>query len=51
MLERFLLAAVITVCAYLFLNFGGKPLTPTIDTDAKAKTIPGLIHRVMTFSF
>lgn len=49
MLERIVLAAVITFCAYLFLNFGSKPAnTPTID--AKKEGNPGLIHRAISLS-
>ena len=52
MLERILLAAVITFCVYLFLNFGGKPSSaPSVDANADSMTIPGLIHRVISFSF
>lgn len=49
MLERILLAAVITFCVYLFLNVGGKSSnTPAID--AKRETIPRSIDQIVSFS-
>ena len=42
MLERILLATVITFCIYLFLNLSGKSSqTPVLD--AQKKVIPGFI--------
>jgi len=50
MFERIILAAFITFCVYLFLNVGGNSSkAPTID--AKSKTIPEFIHRVVFSSF
>lgn len=49
MLERILLAAIITLCIYLFLNLGGKSST-TPSLDAKNKAIPTFINSVAFFS-
>jgi hypothetical protein len=49
MLERILLAAVITFCVYLFLNLGGKSSSSTsINTEAKA--ISGFVHRIASIT-
>mgnify|MGYP001794872931 CR=1 FL=1 len=48
MLERILLAAIITFCIYLFLNLGGKSSnTPTLD--AQRKVIPGFLTQAPFF--
>lgn len=45
MLERIILAGIITFCVYLFLNLGSKPSnSPSID--AKQEVIPGFIDRI-----
>ena len=50
MLERILLAAIITFCVYLFINFGGNSSkSPSFDAKQEAK--PGLIHRIAAFSW
>lgn len=49
MLERIVLAAIITFCVYLFLNFGGKS-SNTPSFDAKQEANPGFIHRIAAFS-
>ena len=50
MLERMLLAAIITFCIYLFLNLGGKSSnTPTFDAHKKA--IPGFLTPASFFSW
>ena len=50
MFERIVLAAIITFCAYVFLNLGGKSSnTPRID--ANMQVAPGFVHRVASFSF
>lgn len=50
MLERIVLAAVITFCIYLSLNLGGKSsISPSFDTNKKI--VPGFLHRVAFFSF
>jgi hypothetical protein len=50
MLERILLAGVITFCVYLFLNLGGKSSSaPTINTEQEA--IPGFVQRIASISF
>ena len=42
MLERILLAAIITFCIYLFLNLGGKSSNrPALDAQKKA--VPGFL--------
>ncbi len=42
MLERILLAAVVTFCIYLFLNLGGKSSNaPALD--AQKKVVPGFL--------
>ncbi|MDJ0593606.1 MAG: hypothetical protein QNJ72_27080 [Pleurocapsa sp. MO_226.B13] len=49
MLERILLAGIITFCIYLFLNLGGKSSNaPTLD--AQNNLVPELIARIK-FSF
>lgn len=45
MLERILLAAITTVCIYLFLNFGGNS-SNTSSVDAQKNLIPGFVSRV-----
>ncbi|WP_319422762.1 hypothetical protein [Pleurocapsa sp. FMAR1] len=45
MLERIMLAAVITCCIYLFLNLGGKS-SKTPSFDAQKETVPTFLHRV-----
>jgi hypothetical protein len=40
MLERILLAAIITFCIYLFLNLSGKSSNNSV-IDAKQEVIPG----------
>lgn len=48
MLERIVLAAIITFCVYVFLNLSGKSSNaPTID--AKRQVSPSSIHRVASF--
>lgn len=49
MLERIVLAAIITFCIYLFLNLGGKP-SKNPSFDAKNDVIPGLLQRVAMFA-
>lgn len=45
MLERILLAGIITFCIYLFLNLGGKPSnTPTLDAHNRVMN-PGFFNR------
>jgi hypothetical protein len=45
MLERMLLAGIMTFCIYLFLNFGSKPANAP-SLDAKSQGIPGFINRI-----
>ncbi|NJK56160.1 MAG: hypothetical protein HC939_09265 [Pleurocapsa sp. SU_5_0] len=50
MLERILLAAVITFCVYLFLNLGEKASsTPTIN--AEQGVISGFVEQIASISF
>jgi hypothetical protein len=49
MLERILLAAIITVCVYLFLNLGSESSsTPSINAEQGA--IQGFVHRIASIS-
>ena len=50
MLERILLAAIITFCVYLFLNLGNKPANAP-SVDAKREVIPEFIKRIASFSW
>jgi len=50
MLERIVLAAIITFCIYLSLNLGSKSsISPSFD--ANKNTTSGFLHRVTSFSF
>lgn len=50
MLERIVLAAIITFCVYLFINFGGNSSNaPSFDARKEAK--PGFISRITAFSW
>jgi hypothetical protein len=50
MLERIVLAAIITFCVYLFINFGGNSSNaPSFDAKQEAK--PGFISRIAAFSW
>lgn len=50
MLERVVLAAIITFCVYLFLNLGGKSSNrPSLD--AQKQVIPEIIEKIATFSW
>ncbi len=49
MLERMILAAIITCCIYLFLNLGGKSSNAP-SFDSKNVTFPALLHRVAFFN-
>lgn len=50
MLERIILAAIITFCIYLFLNLGGKTSnTPALD--AQKKVIPGFLTQASFFNW
>ena len=49
MLERIILAAIMTFCIYLFLNLGAKSSEmPSLETT---KTAPNFFQRVASFSF
>ncbi|MBE9046184.1 hypothetical protein IQ255_17525 [Pleurocapsales cyanobacterium LEGE 10410] len=48
MLERIVLAAIITFCMYLFVNFGGKSSNSNF-LEAK-ELFPGLIPQIAWFS-
>lgn len=50
MLERIVLAAIITFCVYLFLNLGSKP-SNSPSMDAKQEVIPGFITKIASFSW
>ena len=50
MLERILLAGIITFCIYLFLNLGGKSSNAPV-IDAKQEAIPAFMHRIASLSF
>ena len=48
MLERIVLAAIITFCVYLFLNLGSKSANiPSLD--AKREVIPEFVKRIASF--
>ena len=48
MLERILLATIITFCIYLFLNLSGKSsYTPALDAHKKA--VPGFLTQASFF--
>ena len=50
MLERIVLAAVVTFCIYLFLNLGAQSSsTPSFET--KNTSIPGFVRKIASFSF
>jgi len=50
MFERIILAAILTFCAYLFLNLGGNSSkTPVID--ANKGVVPDFIDRVASLPF
>ena len=50
MLERIVLASIITFCVYLFLNLGGNPVnTPSLD--GKQEFIPEFVKRIVSFSW
>ena len=48
MIERILLAAIITFCVYLFLNLGGKS-SHAPAFDARVRAVPGFIARASLF--
>ena len=48
MIERIVLAAIITFCMYLFFNLGGKSSNSTLFEAKEA--IPGLIPQIAWFS-
>lgn len=49
MLERIVLAAIITFCVYLFLGLSGKSSeAPSLEMS---ETTPGLIQRITSLSF
>ncbi|MEL6501220.1 MAG: hypothetical protein AAFQ23_07420, partial [Cyanobacteria bacterium J06623_1] len=50
MLERIILAGVITFCVYLFLNVSSKSSNSSI-IDAKWEEIAGFAHQAAFFSF
>lgn len=50
MLERIVLAVVITFCIYLSLNLGSKP-SSSHSFDAKNDVESSLLHRVALFAF
>lgn len=50
MLERIVLATIITFCIYLFLNLGGQSSMSSYF-DSKDNAIPGFLHRVTFFPF
>jgi hypothetical protein len=49
MLERMLLAAIITFCVYLFLNLSGKSSNNSV-IDAKQDVIPEFMGRIVSIS-
>ena len=49
MLERIMLAAIITCCIYLFLNLGGKS-SNSPSFDANKDIVPAFLHRVAFFN-
>lgn len=49
MLERIVLATIITFCIYLFLNLGGKT-SNTPSLDSKNQVIPVFINSVAFFA-
>jgi hypothetical protein len=50
MLERILLAAIITFCVYLFLNLSGKSSNNSV-IDAKQELIPEFVGQIAAVSF
>lgn len=50
MLERILLAVVITFCVYLFLNLGEKTSDST-GLEMRKEAMPGLVERIASFSW
>ncbi len=50
MLERIVLAAIITFCVYLFLNLGGKP-SKTPSLDGNQAVIPRFVARITSFAW
>ncbi len=50
MLERIVLAAIITFSVYLFLNLSSKP-TNTPSLDARRELIPEFVKRIAFFSW
>ena len=49
MLERIVLAAIITFCVYVFLGLNSKsPEAPSLEMS---ETTPGLIQRITSLSF
>lgn len=50
MLERIVLAAIITFCIYLFLNLSSKSLNNSV-IDAKQEAISGFLNRITVASF
>ena len=50
MLERIVLAVIVTVCICSFLNVSQKSSSSSI-IEAKPELIPELMHRVASFSF
>ena len=50
MLERIVLAAVVTFCIYLFLNLGAKSSdAPSLEMTEKTRS--SFIERITSFSF
>lgn len=49
MWEKIILATVITVCIYLFLNLGGESSNRS-SLNVENKTISNFVHRVASFS-
>ncbi|MFM2314351.1 MAG: hypothetical protein RLZZ04_3627 [Cyanobacteriota bacterium] len=49
MLERILLAAIITFCVYLFLNLSGKSSNNPL-IDAKHEAVSGFVSRIAAAS-
>lgn len=49
MLERIILAAVVTFCIYLFLNLGTQSSNTPLET--KSALIPGFVRKIASFSF
>ncbi|NJL52122.1 MAG: hypothetical protein HC930_07685 [Hydrococcus sp. SU_1_0] len=50
MLERILLAAIITFCVYLFLNLGSKS-SNNLEIDAKQEVTSGFWGGIASISF